>query len=335
MRALLSIALVAGLMQTPVTPPPQTPAPAPGTDIYLVPLPNGLASMKTAKPLPISAAPGYDNQPNFSPDGNRILFAANRDGKQIDVFVFDRSKGSVTQLTETPENENSPTYLPTDAGPAGSFSVVQSEFDALGGRPAAPIQRLWRFNAAGKSPQLILADINPVGYHAWMDAGQLVLFVLGQQGKPATLQIADIKNGKAEIVTDNIGRSLHRIPKTRLASFVQRESTGEFWIKRLDLSSKKIDPLVKTAEGSGDRDYAWMPDGKTILMSVGTKVMSWTRPTSEASAKEGGAAGWTEVFDATAHQLGAVTRLAVSPKGDAIAIVVAEPPQKQRIRNNK
>jgi hypothetical protein len=28
---------------------------------------------------------------------------------------------------------------------------------------------------------------------------------------------------------------------------------------------------------------------------------------------------WTEVFDAAAHQLGAITRLAVSPKGDAIA----------------
>ena len=67
-----------------------------------------------------------------------------------------------------------------------------------------------------------------------------------------------------------------------------------------------------------------MPDGKTILMSAGTKVMSWTR----LPAKEGGAAGWTEVFDAAAHQLGAITRLAVSPKGDAIAIVVAEPPKK-------
>ena len=112
MRALLSIALVAGFVQTPVTPPAQTPAPPPGTDIYLVPLSSGLSSMKTAKPSPISAAPGYDNQPNFSPDGNRILFAANRDGKQIDVFVFDRSNGSVTQLTQTAENENSPTYLP-------------------------------------------------------------------------------------------------------------------------------------------------------------------------------------------------------------------------------
>ena len=37
------------------------------------------------------------------------------------------------------------------------------------------------------------------------------------------------------------------------------------------MRSKKIDPLVKAVEGSSDRDYAWMPDGKTILMSAGTK----------------------------------------------------------------
>ena len=279
---------------------------------------GGLASLKSAKPSPISAAPGYDNQPNFSPDGARILFAANRDSKQSDVFEFNRQNGRITQLTRTAENENSPTYLPVGAGPAGSFSVVQSEFDKTGARPASPIQRLWRFNADGKSPQLILSDINPVGYHAWMDADQLVLYVLGGQGKPATLQIASVKTGKAEVVADNIGRSLHRIPGTRLASFVQREPSGEFWIKQLDITSKKIDALVKAAEGSSDRDYAWTADGKTILMSAGTKIMSWTR----------GAAGWTEMFDVAPHQLGAITRLAVSPKGDAVAIVVAEPLKK-------
>jgi len=313
MRALLLAILAVGALQTPA--PQPAPAPPPGTDIYLLQLKGGLASLKSAKPSPISTAPGYDNQPNFSPDGNRILFAANRDNKQTDVFMFNRENGRVAQMTQTAENENSPTYVPAGAGPAGSFTVVQSEFDKTGARPASPIQRLWRFNPDGKSPQLILADINPVGYHAWMDAGQLVLFVLGQQGKPATLQIANVNTGKAEVVTDNIGRSLHRIPGTRLASFVQREASGEFWIKQIDVNTKKIDPLVKAAEGSSDRDYAWMPDGKVIVMSSGTKVMSWTR----------GAAGWTEVFDAAPHQLGAITRLAVSPKGDAIALVVSEP----------
>ena len=275
---------------------------------------GGAASLKAAKPAPISTAPGYDNQPNFSPDGNRILFAANRDGKQTDVFIFNRENGRVAQMTQTAENENSPTYVPAGAGAAGSFTVVQSEFDSTGARPTPAIQRLWRFDPAGKSPQLILADINPVGYHAWMDADQLVLFVLGGQGKPATLQIASVKTGKAEVVTDNIGRSLHRIPGSRLASFSQREASGEFWIKQIDINTKKIDPLVKAAEGSSDRDYAWLPDGKTVLMSAGTKIMSWTR----------GGTGWTEVFDGAPHQLGAITRLAVSPKGDAVAIVVTE-----------
>lgn len=318
MRVILYLVTIAGLLQAPAAPPvlapAQAPAPPPGTDIYMVPLSGGVASMKSAKPIAVSAAPGYDNQPNFNSDGNRILFAANRDGKQTDVFEFDRQRGAVTQRTQTPENENSPTNLPDGTGPSGSFSVVQSEFDANGARPASPIQRLWRFEPQGK-PSLILADINPVGYHAWMDSDQLVLFVLGAQGKPATLQIASVKTGKAEIAADNIGRSLHRIPGTRLASFVQREASGEYWVKQIDPASKKIDPLVKAVEGSSDRDMAWMPDGKTMLMSSGTKVFSWTR----------GAAAWTEMFDAAPHQLGVVSRIAVSPKGDAVAIVVAEP----------
>lgn len=304
MKALLLIAALIGL-QAPAAAPP------PGTDIYLVALSGGIASMKTAKPAPVSIAAGYDNQPNFSADGTRILFAGNRDGKQIDIYVFDRGTSKVTQLTRTAENENSPTYLPAGAGPSGSFSVVQSEFDRAGNRPVPAIQRLWRFNAEGKSPQLVLADINPVGYHAWMDAAHLVLFVLGQ---PATLQIADVKTGTAAIAADNIGRSLHRIPGTALASFVQKEASGEFWIKQIDIASKKINALVKAVDGSSDRDMAWMPDGKTILMSSGTKVFSWTRGRSD----------WTEVFDGSPHQLGAITRLSVSPKGDAVAIVVAE-----------
>jgi Tol biopolymer transport system component len=314
MRVLIAIAAMTGFLQAPAAQPIPAPAPPPGTDIYLVPLASGVASMKIARPSPVSIAPGYDNQPNFSPDGSRILFAANRDGKQSDVYAFDRGTGRVAQLTHTAENENSPTYVPAGAGPAGSFTVVQSEFDKTGARPVSPIQRLWRFNPAGQSPQLILSDINPVGYHAWMDADHLVLFVLGGQGKPATLQIASVKTGKAEIAGDNVGRSLHKIPGSSLASIVQKDPSGDYWVKELDITSKKITPLVKTVEGSSDRDMAWMPDGKTMLMSSGTKVFSWTR----------GASAWTEVFDGAASQLGAITRLSISPKGDAIAIVVAE-----------
>ena len=284
---------------------PSQPSAPPGTDIYLVQFTAGLKSMKDAKPSPVSTLPGYDNQPNFSADGARILFAANRDGKQIDVFAFERASGRVSQLTHTPENENSPTYLPDGVGEAGGFSAVRSELDKT--------QRLWRFDARGQNPQLVLTDIKPVGYHAWIDASSLALFVLGP---PATLQLANVASGKAEVAAEGIGRSLHRIPGTRLVSFVQRDAAGEFWVRQIDSTSKKIDAIVKGVEGSGtDRDMAWMPDGKTIIMSSGTKVFAWTR----------GETAWTEVFDAATHGLGAVSRVAVSPTGDAIAIVVAEP----------
>ena len=295
MRALLLIGL---MLQA------QAPAAPPGTDIYLVRLSSGLASMKAAKPTPVSTAPGYDNQPFFSADGNRLLFAANRDGKQTDVFMFTRDNGRVTQLTSTPENENSPTFLPSGKGNADGFSVVRSELDKT--------QRLWRFNAAGREPYLLLTDIKPVGYHAWVDTDRVALFVLGE---PNSLQLASVNSGKGEVVANGIGRSLHRIPGSRMVSFVHREPSGEFWIKQIDVDSKKIDPLTKVVEGATDRDMAWTPDGRTILMSSGTKIFSWTR----------GASSWTEVFDAAPHNLGAVSRIAVSPKGDAIAIVVAEP----------
>ena len=303
MRVLLLLASIgAGVLQTPSQPAPA--APPPGTDIYLVPMSGGLASLSSAKPIPMSVAPGYDNQPSFSPDGQRILFAANRDGKQIDVFVFDRATSRVSQLTQTAENENSPTFLPTGVGDPGGFSVVRTEPDKS--------QRLWRFDAQGRNPQVVLTDIKPVGYHAWVDAERLALFVLGP---PSTLRLASVKTGTADIAAETIGRSLHRIPGTRQVSFVHREPSGEYWIKQIDIDSKKIDPLVKVIEGNTERDMAWLPDGKTLVMSSGTKVFSWTR----------GASGWTEVLDVSALKLGAVTRLAVAPQVDALAIVVNEP----------
>jgi Tol biopolymer transport system component len=322
----MTVATAVTLLQPPA---PQAPAP-PGTDIYLLTPTGGLASMKSSRPTPIANDPGYENQPMFSADGNRILFAANhpfdsRDGAlaqgrgtQTDVYVFDRATGRTSQLTDTPENENSPTFLPAGVGEAGGFSVVRTEPDRS--------QRLWRFDAQGRNPQVVLTEIKPVGYHAWVDADTVALYILGGQGEPATLRIASLKTGAAAIVASNIGRSLHTVPsgvpsgsdpgvRPRLVSFVQRDYSGEWWIKEIDVSTKVITPLVRAVDGSTDRDMAWMPDGRTLLMSAGTKVFSWTR----------GAAAWTEVFDGAAHNLGAVSRIAVSPRGDAIAIVVAEP----------
>jgi dipeptidyl aminopeptidase/acylaminoacyl peptidase len=273
-------------------------APPPSTDIYLLELKSDLSSVRQATPVPIAVEKGYDNQPFFTPDGRAILFTANRDGKQTDIY--ERALGGATRrLTMTSESEYSPTLTPD-----GGISVIRVEADGT--------QRLWRFDRDGGNPRLLLENVKPVGYHAWIDSGRLALFVLGP---PATLRLAAPGPGAAETVATDIGRSIHRIPNQRAVSFVQRDAEGAFLVKRLNVDDKQITTLAPAVAGSADRDTAWMPDG-TLLMSAGTKV--YARAVLGAAAAE-----WREIYDVSPHRLGIVSRIAVAPDGKAIAIVVA------------
>jgi Tol biopolymer transport system component len=281
--------------------------PQTATDIHLFPMTGGVASLAGAKPRPMATEPGYENQPFFDPDGRRVLFTANRDGKQTDIYEFDRTTGATRQLTRTAEGEYSPT-IPAVRPAAASlardgFTVIRVEPDGT--------QRLWQFDRQGGRPAIVLTDIKPVGYHAWIDADRLALYVLG---KPATLQLARVGTGKAETVASDIGRTLRVIPGTSRVSFVQRGPEDVYSILALDPATGRAEAITRAVEGSSDRDYAWMPDGLTLLMSAGSKVLAWTR----------GQQGWREVLDVAPHGLGAATRLAVSPKGDALAVVTAE-----------
>ena len=272
LRSMLRFAVilcVAGLTQQPAK--PQAPgAPPPATDIYEVVFDGTLAGLKAAKPRAVATERGYENQPSFTPEGGTILFTANRDGKQTDIFEFDRASRQARQLIATPEAEYSATVTPDGTG----FSVIRVESDGT--------QRLWRFDRRGENPRIVLNDIKPVGYHVWIDSETVVLFVLGP---PATLQLARVPTGKAEVLARDIGRSLQRIPGGSSVSFVQREAEGEYAVMALDAVKSAITKIARVAPGSTDRDCAWLPDG-TLLMSSGSRIVA-LRPDA------GGCAGAT------------------------------------------
>ena len=272
--------------------PPAAQAP-PGTDIWLARLD---ASGSISQPVNITDRAGYDNQPAFTPDGKAILFTR-RDGEQTDIWAYDFTSRSsdVTRITSTPESEYSPTVTPDGNG----ISVIRVEGDGT--------QRLWRFTREGQSPALVLANVKPVGYHAWGPDGQLALFVLGN---PNTLQVADSRTGRSRVVVQRIGRAVLRIPGRETISVLHIEGATRT-IKELDLRTRRLTPLVRAIE-AGEGDYAWTPDG-AILMSDGKSLMRWSK-----------GAEWKPVADLIALGLEGVTRMAVSPDGKWLAMVVPD-----------
>ena len=287
-------------------------APPPATEVYLAPLAIQGGRVEIGKPINISNSPGYDNQPSFTPDGASLLFTSVRaerkpdpaNGAAIgsDIYRYDLASKTISQVTNSLESEYSPTVTPDGR----HISVIRVESDGT--------QRLWQFTLDGREPTVLWPAIKPVGYHAWADASVLALFVLGEEGRPATLQVADSKTGQSSIAATGIGRSIQRIPGGGI-SFVSRPpaKAGEpvtLTVTELDPMTRKTRALVTMPPGATDADTAWTPDG-LLLASVKGQIFQWRPGDKEMTlAVHPGSMG-----------LKGVTRLAISPKGDWIALV--------------
>lgn len=216
--------------------------PPPSTDIYLVSLAHQGNQWKVGAPENVTHRAGYDNQPFFSPDGKSALYtSAGADG-QTDIYRYDLARKSAVRLTNTPESEYSPTITPDGK----FFSVIRVEADKT--------QRLWKFPLDGGAPEVVLKGIKPVGYHAWIDSGTVVVFVLGS---PSALQVVRIPSEEAKTVAENVGRSVHLIPERRAISFVKQDGNGGGTIEEWDVNSSKIATLIPTAPKN--EFHSWSP----------------------------------------------------------------------------
>jgi hypothetical protein len=284
--------MVASLASTAV-PLPLAAQGAPGTDIYLVSMTSNRGVLSFGAVTNVTDRAGYDNQPSFLPDGSAILYASNR-GDQTDIYRYDIATRKTSAVAQTsPESEYSPTPMPE----GNAFSVIRVEADST--------QRLWKFNLDGSEPEVLLSNIMPVGYHAWGDAYTLGIFVLGS---PATFQIADTRTGVGEIIAYNVGRSIQKVPNRHAISFTHR--VPDYWIKEIDIDSRAVRPVVRLMESEF---YAWTPDG-SVLTGVGSKLFRW-RPV--------GGSNWEEVADFSGAGLRGISRIAVSARGEWVAMVGA------------
>ncbi|MCZ6507344.1 MAG: M20/M25/M40 family metallo-hydrolase, partial [Acidobacteria bacterium] len=269
-------------------------AQAPSTDIFLLPVDGSTVG----EPRRLTDREGYDNQPRFLPDGSGLVYSSQGADGTTDIYLYDLVSNESDVLVFTPQSEYSPTPIPGRQ----AISVVRDYGDL--------VQQLWAFPLDGSEPELLLPDVSPVGYHAWADAENLILFVLGE---PMTLQSAKVGPGVGTILAESPGRALGRIPGSAEMSYVDKSDPEEWWLTAIVLGSGETRRLTPTLEGR--EDYAWAPDG-AAWMGDDSRLYRWHPDSGE----------WEQVADLDARGIYGITRLAFSSDGSRLALVGARPP---------
>ena len=273
-------------------------AAAPSTDLVMIDREGLEAGSPTARA--VTDRPGYDNQPGFLPDGRLVFSSMGADGG-TNIKVFDPVTGTTEIVADLDESLYSPTAVP--AGVAVRHPAVSVIRDY-----GNQVQQLWSLTLDDGEPELLQDTINPIGYHAWIDTERLLLFVLGT---PHTLQIGTVRGGEGVVVHGSPGRSLARVPTDAwgpgLMSFLHTppgvDGPSLFLI---DPETRSIRSLVQLP--SGVQDVAWAPDG-TLWLGTDGELRSWN------------GTSWT-TYSLAGLGLSGITRLAWSPDGDDLVLVV-------------
>jgi uncharacterized membrane protein YcaP (DUF421 family) len=269
----------------------------PSTDVWVVPMHEMGSTIHFGEPVNLTKRTGYDNQPSFTSDGKTVLYTAIGDDGRADSWKVPVEGGKPQRITHIDKSAYSPTVTPD----GNSFSIIRVEPDST--------QRLWRVPLRGEAgPSLVLDRVKPVGYHVWAGDHQLVLFVLGS---PATLQIADERTGKSEIVARDIGRALAKVPGRSAVTFLQQQRGAAPYIAEVDVLTKTVRRIAEPPKGA---DYhLWTPNG-LLVAGGGSELLVW------ADGK------WTGIADFAPFHVRGISRLAVSPKGDWLAFVAEDQP---------
>lgn len=231
------------------------------TEVYLLDLSVRAGQLTLNNPRNVSNKAGYDNQPFFHPTRPLLYYTSMMPDKQTDIWAYDLGTGVRTQFTHTPDSEYSPTVLP---GERTLSCIVQ--------RRANGDQDLVQYSLTNPSATtLLLASqkTGKVGYQAWLNANEAVVFVLGD---PNSLHYVNRSTQRDTVIAASIGRSLHRLPGQQAFSFVQQ--VGDTWVIRAYSPFQNRVSDIAESHPDSEHYHAWTANG-TLLESRGSELWAY------------------------------------------------------------
>lgn len=271
-----------------------------GTDIWVGELHGSGSALSLGELRNVTRRAGYDNQPQFTPDGNSLLYTRIGDDGRSDAWRVSVNGQSRSQLTRTVRRqEYSPTPMPDGRG----FSAIVVEADST--------QRLWAYDWNGVPQRVIVPALKPVGYHVWIGGGNIGAFVLSQPTPrdPNALVLMNPQTERVDTLARGIGRAFARVPGREAFTFVHFHGDTAV-LGEVDVRTRGVRRVVVLPQGA--EYHVWLPDGSALISGNGV-LYRWYE-------------GRLETFvDLRSRGIQDVSRLALSADGRMLAIVGADP----------
>src|SRR5687767_5795713 len=260
------------------------------TEVWLGPVDMRGGRFVVGEMKNISRHRGYDNQPSFFGDGASLLFSSEAEsvaetGLGIQAVRYDLGSGRTTKLTKVRGFSPTPT-------PDGKNIMTLRE------------GTVWQYDLGGGNSRALLPDVKTAGYFTRMDDERWILFMNEEQRHIA------IWDGKTlHRIVPNAITAPYRIPGQRAVTFVVQEGDVKK-LMRMDLSDDRGSVLATIPFRTGGH-HVWTSRG-TLLMASGNTIHEWNPSKPD---------DWPVVHRFSERDLQGITRIALSPSEDRIAVV--------------
>jgi eukaryotic-like serine/threonine-protein kinase len=201
--------------------------------------------------LPLTAHPGDERDPSFSPDGSQVAFAWGPEGRAPDIYVKLVGPGEPIRLTNTPEDERMPQWSPDGRWIAFPRSLGKNGIiavPALGG------------------PETVITREQNTHYLSWSADSQWLSYCAGS---PRSLYLAPLNGGDKKLVIGPLQGKFEVVggilsPDSSKVALIY-DRPGLYVVGLSSDYKPEGEPKLLTPSDWRIVSPAWTPDGKEIL----------------------------------------------------------------------